>query len=160
MILLCNMTKLMGIDYGTKRVGIALSDDGGHLAFPYKVLPQNKDLVQKIKNICVSEGVNVIIIGESLKFNQKENPIMPAVRALKSRLEKELSLSVYLEPEMLTTQEARRPPEQEEKTRRRQRLRRGNARKPSKPEYVDARAAALILQSYIDRATNYGSRNT
>ena len=139
----------MGIDYGTKRVGIALSDDGGHLAFPYKVLPQNKDLVQKIKNICVSEGVNVIIIGESLMFNQKENPIMPAVRALKSRLEKELNLSVYLEPEVLTTQEARRSPGKQPKT-----------RKPSKPEYVDARAAALILQSYIDRATNYGSRNT
>jgi len=136
------MSKLIGIDVGTKRVGIALSDDGGHLAFPYKVLPQNKELAKKIKNICVSEGVDTVIIGESLNFNQRENPIMSLVRALKSRLE-ESGLSVYLEPEVLTTQEARRPPAKQKKN-----------RKPTKREIVDARAAALILQSYINKTKN------
>jgi len=130
----------MGIDFGTKRVGIAISDDEGHLAFPHKVLPQNKELTQKIKDICISEGVNIVIIGESLRYDQTENPIMPLVRALKSRLEEKLGLSVYLEPEVLTTQEARRNPGKQPKT-----------RKPHKTEHVDARAATLILQSYIDK---------
>ncbi len=146
--------KLLGIDYGTKRVGIALSDEEGVLAFPYDVFPQDKSLSKKIAALCKEEGVAAIVIGESRDFKQRENPIMPAARALKDVLEKETGLPVYFEPEMLTTQEARRAPEQEEKARRRQRLRRGKARKPKKRAEVDASAAALILQGYIDRQKN------
>ena len=70
-----------------------------------------------------------------------ENPIMPAVHALKKNLENDLGLPVHLEPEVLTTKESRRNPEKQEKTRR-----------PKKREVVDASAAAIILQSFIDRS--------
>ena len=143
--------KFLGIDYGTKRVGTALSDDEGRLAFPYKILQNNAGLAKTLADICAGEGVTAIVIGESRDFTGKENPIMPAVRVLKDALAKETGLPVYFESETLTTQEARRAPEQEEKTRRRQRLRQGKARKPKKRVQVDASAAALILQSYIDR---------
>jgi len=132
--------KLLGIDYGTKRVGTALSDDEGRLAFPYKILENNAGLAKTLADICAGEGVAAIVIGESRDFAGKENPIMPAVRVLKDALAKETGLPVHLEPEMLTTQEARRAPAKQEKS-----------RKPKKRTHVDASAAALILQSYIDR---------
>ncbi len=135
--------KLLGIDYGTKRVGIALSDDEGVLAFPYDVFPQDKSLSKKIAALCKEKGVAVIVIGESRDFKQRENPIMPAARALKDVLEKETGLPVYFEPEMLTSAQARRAPAKQEKTRR-----------PRKRKNVDASAAALILQGYIDRHEN------
>ncbi len=138
-----NGMKLLGIDYGTKRVGIALSDDEGRLAFPSSTLPQDKNLVGKIKELCENESVSIIVIGESRDFNMKENPIMPAVRALKAALERETGLSVHLEPETLTTREARRPVGK---------LQMRKSRKKTQRRPVDAVAAAILLQSYIDRA--------
>lgn len=149
--------KLLGIDYGTKRVGIALSDDEGHLAFPCSVITsQGKPfsnsawieyLVDKVKKICKKEGVAVIVIGESRDFKQNENPIMPAVRVLKAVLEKETGLPVHFEPEMFTSLQARRAPAKQEKTRR-----------PQKRKDVNAAAAALILQGYIDQKSNFNSK--
>ena len=145
--------KLLGIDYGTKRIGIALSDDEGVLAFPCSVITSQckplstsawiKYVADKIKELCEKEKVGAIVIGESRDFKQKENPIMPAVRALKAALERETGLPVYFEPEMLTSAQARRLPAKQEKT-----------RQPHKRTNVDASAAALILQGYIDRQRN------
>lgn len=136
--------KLLGIDYGTKRVGIALSDDLGRVAFPHGVFQTDDALVSKIKKVCEEEDVETIVIGESHNFKQEENPIMPAVRELKAELERETGLLVHLEPEMLTSRQARRAPSaKQEKT-----------RKPFKKENVDASAAALILQGFIDRNKN------
>lgn len=143
--------KFLGIDYGTKRAGIALSDDEGCLAFPYAVVPHNENLFRKIAEICKDEKVGAIVIGESRDFKQQENPIMPAVRELKAALEGETGLPVYLEPEMLTSRQARRTLEKTEKTRRRRRLERKRTRGAFQRKTVDASAAALILQGYIDR---------
>lgn len=134
--------KLLGIDYGTKRVGIALSDDEGHLAFPYAIFPQDENLSKKIKELCEKEGVGAIIIGESRDFNQKENPIMPAVRALKNVLEKETGLPIHFEPEMLTSRQARHPIGKSPMRK---------SRKKTRRKSVDSAAATIILQSYIDR---------
>ena len=138
--------KLMGIDYGTKRVGIALSDDEGRMAFPYDVLPCTKNLAEVLKTLCEEKGVSGIVVGESRDFNQEENPIMPAVHALKKTLEEKTGLPVYLEPEMLTTQEAKRLHHKISP-----RDMRGNREKLRE---TDASAAAIILQSYIDRTKN------
>jgi len=126
--------RLLGIDYGTKRIGIALSDDKGEFAFPYRVVSNGKNLVEDIQSICNKESVGAIVIGESLNYRQKENPIMKDVYALKEELERTCAVSVHLEPEFLTTQEAKRLQGKHEKT--------------------HASAAALILQSYINRKKN------
>ena len=75
--------KLLGIDYGEKRVGIAISDSDGKIAFPFTILENSKKLSDDIKTICVKESVVGIVIGESLDYNNQENSIMPKVRALK-----------------------------------------------------------------------------
>jgi putative holliday junction resolvase len=100
--------KLLGIDYGTKNVGIALSDEDQTQAFPRSVLQNNKELVEKIKHICKEESVEAVIIGESLDYKGEDNPLMKRIRKFIDILEKETGLSVFTEPEYLTSEQAKR----------------------------------------------------
>ncbi len=125
--------KLMGIDYGKKRVGVALSDEGGRMAFPYKVINGGTSSFLEILEICKTEGVLRVVIGESKTLSGKDNPLMKDINKIKDSLE-ENKLDVYLEPEFFTTAEAERIQGDNDKT--------------------DASAATLILQSYIDKAVN------
>ncbi|MBI4091346.1 Holliday junction resolvase RuvX [candidate division WWE3 bacterium] len=130
--------RFLGIDYGTKRVGLALSDEYGKIAFPHSVLKNSRDFLSELSEIVKKEGVKAIVFGESLDYKRKENPIMKDVRKLKERIEKELKIRVYLEPEILTSAEARRA--------------RG------RHDLIDASAAAIILQSFLERSKNHESR--
>lgn len=125
------MKRLMGIDFGSKRVGIALSDEGGKFAMPRAVLPNDRTLFGEIKNMCKAHEVKAIVMGESRDFKGNANPIMKDILFFKGELERELQLPVYLEPEFMTSQEA--------------------AHQPGEHTFLDASAAALILQSYIDK---------
>lgn len=123
--------KLMGIDYGSKRVGIALSDDGGEMAFPKEVLLNDKNFFENIKKIVLENNVEIIILGESLDFQNKPNAIMKEVNPFKEKMEEEFKLPVFFEPEFMTSQEA--------------------VHIQGEKKSIDASAAALILQSYIDK---------
>lgn len=123
--------KLLGIDYGTKKVGIALSDEGGRLAFPYAVISNIGSLLEDIRNICEKEAVDTIVIGESQDFGGKPNPVMKKIGPFKKKLEEKLGLPVFLEPEYLTSKQARNIQEDSALT--------------------DASAAAIILQSHLDK---------
>ena len=123
--------KRMGIDYGAKRVGIALSDDGGTMAFPKVVLPAGPSLVTDLKDIVEKEKVEEIVLGESKDFSGKENLIMVEIHDLKSKLETAFNIPVVFEPELMTSMEAQHIQGQNDMS--------------------DASAAAIILQSYINR---------
>ena len=135
--------KHLGIDYGSKRIGLAISDDGGTLAFPYKILPNNMELLDTIHNICGEESISAIVLGESHDLSGKPNKIIGSIEELKHNLETDLDLPVYLQKEFMTTVEARGREGKEQ----------NNARKTSKdkPLQADASAAALILQRYLDK---------
>ena len=138
--------KHLGIDYGSKRVGVALSDDGGTMAFPYKILPNDMQLVDMVHNICGEENVSAIVIGESHDLSGKPNKIMGSIEEFKRNLEAELDLPIYFQKEFMTTIEARGREGKAE----------NNARKVAKGEQLsaDASAAALILQRYLDKKNN------
>ncbi|MDP2642096.1 MAG: Holliday junction resolvase RuvX [bacterium] len=121
--------KLMAIDYGTKRVGIASTDESGEFALPRAVWPNDETLLDKVLELKEDEAVEKIIIGESKNFKGKANPIQQEIEKFKNRLE-ERGAEVVLHPEVLTTLEARQIQGQTDMT--------------------DASAAALILKSYID----------
>ena len=129
--------RLLGIDYGTKRIGIALSDERGEFAFPHSVIqncPTQKCAtlsVAQIKKICGENEVEKIIIGKSVDYDGRPNPVMRKIEAFKTLLEKEIGLPVEYEDETLTTVEAREI--------------QGNVKK------IDASAAAVILQSFIEK---------
>lgn len=121
----------MGIDYGSKNVGIALSDDQGLMAFPHGVLKNNTSLLESIVTLIEEKGVAEIIIGHSLGRDGEPNKIHEAVEALITDLTLQVGLPVHLEPEQYTTQEA--------------------VRFQGRNAETDASAAAIILNSYITR---------
>ncbi len=123
--------RLMGIDYGTKRVGIALSDDKGMMAFPHKVVPNDQVLQKSIESIVQKEGVTKIVIGHSLGRDGKPNSVHAQIEDFIQDLTLNLGLPIELEPEQYTTQEA--------------------IRFQGRGEMTDASAASIILNSYITR---------
>lgn len=135
--------RYLGIDYGSKRVGLALSDEGGLMAFPYKIVSNNMELVDTIHNICGIEEVSAIVLGESNDLSGKPNKIMGSIEEFKRNLEGELDLPIYFEKEFMTTIEARG----------RQGKGVNDARKVKREKNAaaDASAAALILARFLDR---------
>ena len=126
--------RILGIDYGSKRVGLAMSDPSGAFAQPYSVVKNSKSLIAEIKTIILEEGVSEIVLGESKNFKGQDNTVMEKIREFKTALEKETELSVVFEPEFLSSHQA--------------------AYFQGKHDLLDASAAAIILQSYLDRKKN------
>lgn len=123
--------RYLGIDYGTKRVGVAISDEGGTIAFPYTILENKKGLLGEIKTICSHEAVETIVIGESVDYKGKPNLVMKEVDKFVVELKKAVSVPIISEREFLSTQQARFY--------------------QTKRKRVDDSAAAIILQSYLDK---------
>jgi len=121
----------MGVDYGGKRVGIALSDETGRFAYPYEVMKNGKTLAQRVSKVCEKERVGRVILGRSLDYKMKPNVVMSRIENFKNELEFVSGLEVIYEDEFLTTAEAERVLGRDGKT--------------------DAVAAAIILKSYIDK---------
>ena len=144
--------RYLGIDYGSKRVGIALSDEGLQFALPKIVFPNNYKLVSKIKEFCKENDVSLIVIGESKNYKGEENAIMKAARAFAEDLKGVTGTAIAFEPEFLTSAEAdrinqpRRSPSREKGA--------GSRPEHHKNEMLDASAAALILKSYLEKIKN------
>lgn len=127
--------RYLGIDYGTKKVGLALSDEAGMMGFPHTTLPVTSELVAAIAALIIKERVGGVVIGESRNYQGTENPVAALARSFASELTEVTGTPVFFEPEMLTTQEARRFPD--------------GVRMKGSPD-VDAAAAALILTSFLE----------
>lgn len=125
--------RLLGIDYGSKRIGLALSDESGTMAFPFKVLENSGGVLSEILEICKKEDVEGIVIGESNDFKGGPNIIMEDIKQLKKDLEG-ADIKIFLEPEYLTSVEAERI--------------------QGKNKMHDASAAAIILNSFISKKKN------
>jgi len=125
------MSRLIGIDVGSKRVGIALSDEAQMMAFPHAVFTQDAQLLKKICAVITEKQVSEIVIGHSLDKEGKPNRIHETAEALLLDLTLETGLPVHLEPEMFTTQAA--------------------LRIQGRNEMTDAAAATLILDNFITR---------
>lgn len=132
--------RYLGVDYGSKKVGLALSDEGGSMGFPHKVVPMGPHLADELVALIEREGVGAVVIGESRDLAGGENAIAPAARALGAALALKAYLPVYYESEVFTSAEAKRPPGKMPKT-----------RALARHAPVDASAAALILTSYLSR---------
>jgi putative Holliday junction resolvase len=134
--------RYLGIDYGSKKIGIALSDASGTMGFPHSIVLHTPNLVTDISAIITREGAERIVIGESLNFAGAENPIALEAKKFAAALSVHTGIAIAWEPEMMTTQEARRAPGQADAKR---------DRKPRDHSHVDASAAALILTSYLSK---------
>ena len=128
------MKKYLGIDYGEKRVGIAISDNEAKVAFPKVVLESNFELIQKIVELCLENKVDSIVIGESKNYKGEDNKISPKIINFKRELGNAIKLPIFLEPEFMTSAQV-------ENT-------------FGKTDMLDASAASIILQTFMDKDRN------
>jgi len=122
--------RYLGIDFGTKKVGIAVSDERGRFAFPKITIPNDKGLIKEIGTLVEEYSVETVVLGESRDVDGTENLVMNEAKMFASDIEKELKVKIVWEREDFTSETARESSAHGYKT--------------------DASAAALILQAYLD----------
>jgi len=131
---------LMGIDLGSKRIGIAKSDSLGLAAHPVTVLTRRggKRDLEAIGALVDEHEISEIILGLPLNMDDSEGRAAQAARKFADRLEKHLGIPVHLWDERLTTWEAEKMLEQ------------AMVKKSKRRKVVDQLAATLILKSFMD----------
>lgn len=122
--------KYLGIDYGEKRIGIAVSDDGGMIAFPHVTIENTTSTIFEIKKICDAQKTAQIVIGMPMRIGAV-SPLMRTIQMFCDALARFTEIPVAYENEMFTTKMA--------------------IRDGAKKNTADQSSAALILQSYLDR---------
>lgn len=135
--------RYLGIDFGSKKVGLALSDEAGTMGFPHKIIPNTPRLIDELLALIARENVSVVVMGESRNLAGDANPIAIEAKKIGNSISERAGVPIMYESEVFTSVEARRMPESHEKS-----------RKPKSRENIDASAAALILTSYLSR-TNH-----
>ena len=140
--------KYLGIDYGTKRIGIAVSDDSGSVAFPLTTIEAGSGALAQIFDLIKEKKIEKIIIGESKNFKNEPNLVMEDIEQFKKDLSELSALPVEYEQEFFTSASAARQHEDRTQPRRPERAEAGAKALEGK---LDASAAALILQGYLDR---------
>jgi putative holliday junction resolvase len=99
--------RILGIDYGAKRVGIAVSDEKRQFALPLSVIINSPILINEIDKIAKDNEVKEIVLGESKNYKGKDNEIMLEILDFKNVLE-ERGFTVHMEPEFLTSLQVER----------------------------------------------------
>lgn len=135
--------RILGLDYGSKTVGVAISDPLGITAQGVETIwrKQENHLRQTLARIeeLVSEyHVEKIVLGYPKNMNNTIGPRAQATEEFKEHIERRTGLQVILQDERLSTVESERI------------LIESGVRRENRKEYVDKMAAAVILQSYLD----------
>ncbi len=135
--------KYLGIDYGSKKVGLALSDEDGMMAFPFKTILNNNEFIDALHNICGEEDIQEIIIGESKNSLGEPNKIMEKINDFKDQLALEIGLPIHFEKEFMTSLHS--------DTLKTKDIFSARQNKKEIKNKNDSQAAALILQRFLDR---------
>lgn len=131
--------KYLGVDYGSKKVGFAQSDDEGRMAYPLMIAPNDATLMRDTLELVREMKFGVVVIGESVGGNGKPNAIAKEARAFGAKIENLIDVKIVFEKEWYSTVEARKQPGNE-----------GN-------HNVDDQAAAIVLQRYLDKVNGSGT---
>lgn len=127
------MARILGIDYGTKKIGLAISDEEQKLAFPKTVEPNVWDYVRdSIRDFILKENISAIVIGLPIGLDGQETELSAEVRKFAEKLKEVFRLPMYFENEVYTSAQVKTA--------------------GASPEHkIDASSAALILQTFLDR---------
>jgi len=130
--------RTLGVDLGSVRVGVALSDPTGTLASPLAVLPRSARLLDQLAALAAEHEVDAVVVGLPRSLDGQERKAAKAARAEAGVLATRLSVPVHLQDERLSTVAAHAGLTAAGRT---ARQRRGS---------VDASAAAVLLQSWLE----------
>jgi len=128
------MSRILGIDYGTKRIGLAISDELKRLAFPYKTIEADQNAHATLEMICKQESIERIIVGlprglQTMQATDMTKKVRAWAKALSG-----LGVPVVFVDEFFSTKEA--------------------SGLPTKKDHIDQAAATIILQSFLDSTQN------
>ncbi|MDP2638574.1 MAG: Holliday junction resolvase RuvX [Candidatus Azambacteria bacterium] len=121
--------KILGVDYGSKWIGTAITDDGQKMAFPYQTLENNFRTFSRLNELIKKENIYKIVIGLPLNKQMKSTNQTVEIEDWAEKLIKEVDLPVEFENEILTTKAA----------------------ESYGAKNQHSAAAAILLQSYLDR---------
>ncbi|MDA1334445.1 MAG: Holliday junction resolvase RuvX [bacterium] len=128
------MSRILGLDYGMRRIGIALSDERGMMGFPYGVLDtkemEEKEIFEYFESLCKKESVGDIVLGIPRGLSEMQETEMTDRTFTFGKKLKKFDIPVHFIDEFLSTKEAKHG--------------------PTTKENIDASAATIILQSFID----------
>ena len=131
---------VVGLDFGERRIGVAVSDPRGLAASPLRVIERESLAadVDRVKEVVEARKAERIVVGLPLNMNGSMGPEARRARRFANLLKRELGVEAVLWDERLTSEEAERA------------LLTGDASRARRQELRDAVAAALILQAYLD----------
>jgi putative Holliday junction resolvase len=132
--------RIMGIDYGSVRIGIALSDPMQIISRPYKViLNKGKEVFFEIKKIIESQNVGKVVLGLPYKLDGGDSEKTIEVREFKKHLKEVISIPIILWDETYTTSDANEI------------LKEMGYNTRESRKVVDKIAASIILKDFLDR---------
>lgn len=138
------MGRILAIDYGKKRVGLAITDREQKVAFPKKILSVNseKDFLQKLKDIVASEEIEKIVIGLPKNRDGTLTPLGQQILQIAKTIQKNFNCPVDLIDETFTSKEAENFLIEMDVTRKK------------RQKLTDKIAAMLILRAYLEKNKN------
>lgn len=134
--------RYLGLDLGTKTLGLALSDQLGMIATSYKILRHDENydsLIPMLKEEIEKNDVKILVLGLPKNMNNSIGERGQIALEFKEKLENSFNLPVYMQDERLTTRQAENL------------LIYNDTSRKKRKKVIDSLAATIILQSYLDR---------
>jgi putative Holliday junction resolvase len=132
--------RILALDPGTKRIGVAVSDETKTIAQPLEWIPAEPfaDFLKRLNQLLVEKEIDLVLIGLPRNMNGTYGPAAQKAEAFAAALRTAITVPVKMRDERLTTLQANKM------------MIRGKVRRDKRKEKVDQMAAALLLQSYLD----------
>ncbi len=137
--------KYLGLDLGSRTLGVAVSDNTGVIATSYKTIRHEEEyerLLSEVEKLVNELQIGCVVLGFPKNMNNTIGPKGELSLEFKEKLEKILSVPVYLQDERLSTKSATDT------------LIKGNVRRKNRKQVVDSLAATIILQTFLDKKGN------
>lgn len=135
--------RILALDHGTRRIGVAVSDEMKMIASPLEYIPAEPfaDFLARLMEIIREKEVELILIGMPRNMDGSYGPATLKVQGFVTALKETIHIPIKTLDERLTTVQAQKF------------LIQGNVRRDKRKEKVDKTAAAILLQSYLDSLT-------
>lgn len=123
--------RYLGIDYGTKRLGLAISDEASGFSFPHAIIPNDAKLLKALASIIETESIGAIVVGDTLSLEGGANRVTEEAQKFVDDLTAFVDVPVHRAREGNSSAEAMRYA-------------------PARKRHDDSAAAAIILQRFLD----------
>lgn len=134
--------RYLGLDLGSRTLGVSMSDASGLIASSYTIIRHNEEyekLIDEIKKIVEEKKIDKIVLGLPKNMNGTIGPKGELSYEFKKKIEEKLKIEVFLEDERLSTKEATNL------------LIKNDTSRKKRKKVIDSMAATIILQSYLDK---------